>query len=78
MRWTIRLLRGVDSFLDDWRGTEARPGVPARPGVLARLGALELRVDEIAGRLGDVERELRLNGGTSLRDAVHRIEQRLG
>ena len=55
-----RLHRTRD-FLDDWSGTPARPGVKARPGVMERLES--------------IEGQLRPNGGTSMHDAVNRIEQ---
>lgn len=59
----------VEDFVDDWQGTEARPGVPARLGVMSRLGAIE-------DRLARVEHELYPNSGASLRDAVDRVDQR--
>ncbi|MFI8810534.1 MULTISPECIES: hypothetical protein [unclassified Streptomyces] len=66
----IRQIMGrVDEFVDDWNGTQARPGVPGRPGVMARL-------DGIEERLGRVEHELHPNSGGSLRDAVDRVDVR--
>lgn len=59
----------VEDFVDDWQGTGARPGVPARPGVMSRLGAIE-------ERLARVEHELHPNSGSSLRDAVDRVDER--
>ena len=56
-------LADVREFLADWRGEPARPGRPASPGVPERLAGIE-------GRVGEVERELRTNGGSTLRDAV--------
>ncbi|MFF0744225.1 hypothetical protein ACFYVL_27885 [Streptomyces sp. NPDC004111] len=64
-----QLARRVEDFVDDWQGTEARPGVPARPGVMTRLGAIE-------EQLAAVEHELHPNSGGSLRDAVDRVDQR--
>lgn len=65
-----RLLRGiralinrVDQFLEDWIGVPDRPGVPGRRGVMERLEW--------------VEHELKPNSGTSLRDAVNRVEKQL-
>ena len=58
-------------LLADWHGSPERPGVPARPGVLARLAAM----DE---RLASVEGQLTRNGGSSMRDAVDRVENKLG
>ncbi|MEU8758551.1 hypothetical protein [Streptomyces sp. NPDC048659] len=67
---SIRRIGGkFEDFVDDWQGTEARPGVPARPGVMSRLGAIE-------DRLASVEHELHPNSGASLRDAVDRVDQR--
>lgn len=62
-----RTWRRVQDFLDDWRGEPARPGVPARQGIMARLEWIEQRV-------AMVEREVRPNGGRSLKDQVTRIE----
>ncbi|MEU5330928.1 hypothetical protein [Streptomyces parvus] len=59
----------VEDFVDDWQGTGPRPGVPARPGVMTRLGAIE-------ERLARVEHELHPNSGSSLRDAVDRVDER--
>lgn len=66
-RWVVRRVRGLGEFLEDWRGVPARPGFPARPGVPARLESIERRV---AG----IEKELHPNSGSTLRDAVTRIE----
>ena len=62
-----RVLKQFGDTLDDWRGEPERPGVPGRPGVMTRLAKIEA--------------ELRPNHGSSLRDAVNRIEaavQRIG
>lgn len=56
------LVHGVGQFLEDWNGEPERPGVsPAKPGVMARLSA--------------IEHELHPNGGSSMRDAIDRLEQ---
>lgn len=55
-----RMLREIVAFREDWYGESARPGVPARKGVMERLA--------------DIDGQLRTNGGSSLRDAVSRIE----
>lgn len=63
-----RLLRRLGEFLDDWRGEDARPGVPRRPGVPER-------VERIERRLGTVEAEMKPDHGASMRDAVDRVER---
>ncbi|MFE9834088.1 hypothetical protein ACFYP4_02895 [Streptomyces sp. NPDC005551] len=64
----LRLIRSVakrvDEFMDDWNGIPERPGHEARPGVMSRLNW--------------IEHELKPNSGSSLRDAVNRIESELG
>jgi hypothetical protein len=55
-----RMFDKVDEFIDDWRGTPARPGVSGRSGVMERLD--------------NIEHQLKPNSGESLRDAVNRIE----
>lgn len=54
------LLRKLGHFLDDVAGEPARPGVPARPGLMERIAT--------------VEHELTTNSGSSVKDAVKRIE----
>ena len=58
-----RLARQNDEFREDWYGTPARPGRDAVPGVPARLAL--------------IEKELKPNSGSTLRDAINRVEQRL-
>jgi hypothetical protein len=57
-----------DLFLEDWHGTEARPGRPAVPGIMQRMVDLEegLRI---------IRHEVFPNSGGSLRDAVDRLEK---
>lgn len=62
-RWMWRLGRRTGHFLDDWNGEAPRDGEVGRPGALARLGA--------------VEKELKPNGGSTLKDAVSRLEANL-
>lgn len=60
-RWMLRTLRKLGDFLEDWSGEPPRPGVPGRPGVMDRLARIEA--------------QLKPNGGSTLRDAVSRIEE---
>jgi hypothetical protein len=61
-----QLLTEVRLMMADFQGTPARPGVRAVPGNLERLQILE---DAVAA----IDRELRTNGGGSLRDLVLRV-----
>lgn len=58
-----RLARQNDEFREDWYGVPARPGRSAIPGVPERLAR--------------IEKELQPNGGSSMRDAVGRLEAKL-
>ena len=61
---TIRIfLTWLDKFRRDWEGEEAEPGRDKVPGVMERLNRLD--------------GELSNNGGSSLKDAVQRIEKKL-
>lgn len=60
-RGVRRILQAVEDFTEDWNGTPARPGVPGRAGVMERLDK--------------IEHELYPNSGSSLRDAVNRVER---
>jgi hypothetical protein len=53
----------LDKFRRDWEGEEAEPGRDRVPGVMERLNRLD--------------GELSNNGGSSLKDAVQRIEKKI-
>ncbi|MFB6943178.1 hypothetical protein ACFWGL_17210 [Streptomyces sp. NPDC060286] len=78
VRSARRLAARLDDFVDDWTGVAGRPGVPERPGIMARLARIEEQGDEHAARLARIEHEVYPNSSRSLRDAVDRIEERLG
>lgn len=59
-----KFFKALNGFIRDWAGTSAEPGRPKVPGVMERL-------NEIDGALKN-------NGGTSIKDAVDRIEIRVG
>lgn len=63
------LLRRTGHFLDDWIGEPERGGQIARPGVLEQITTL--RQEQL--RLSS---EMQHNSGSTLRDAVRRIEQK--
>lgn len=52
--------QNLDNFIEDWHGTPAREGRDAIPGVMQRLN--------------NIDGELTHNGGSSVKDAVQRIE----
>ena len=52
--------KNLDNFIEDWHGTSARDGRRAVPGVMQRLN--------------NIDGELTHNGGSSVKDAVQRIE----
>ena len=56
----VRFLRRVGHFLDDFYGEDKRPGQAQRPGLMQRMQTIEA--------------EMHPNGGSSMRDAINRIE----
>jgi hypothetical protein len=62
-RKTRALMDALDLFTTDWFGEKARPGHKAVPGVMDRLQTLE--------------NELTHNGGTSMKDALKRVEDKI-
>ena len=64
------LIKRFIHFLDDYFGEEARPGFPGRPGMQERLAFME---KEIKG----ISYEMKPNSGSSIKDAIARIEKRL-
>lgn len=65
-----KLTKRFIHFLDDYFGEEARPGFPGRPGMQERLRKIEEDVDHISY-------EMKPNSGSSIKDAINRIEKRL-
>jgi hypothetical protein len=61
VRKAHKLLDSWSSFVRDWNGEPEEPGREAVPGVMQRLNKLD--------------GELSHNGGTSLKDAVDRLEK---
>lgn len=45
IRWLTRTARQIDQLLEDWNGTQPRPGVQARPGVMERLEKIEAALE---------------------------------
>ena len=70
IRKTTILVKRFIHFLDDYFGEEERPGFPGRPGMQERLGYMESEISCISY-------EMRPNSGTSIKDAINRIEKRL-
>lgn len=60
---TKALMNALDLFTKDWFGDEGDHLHPRKPGMLERMTK--------------VEAELKHNGGSSIKDAVRRIEQKL-
>jgi len=67
MRGFWNLTRQFLDFIREWKGVPESHGRVAQPGVLDRLAFLEKS-------LLDVSKQVHLNNGSSLRDAVVRIE----
>ena len=68
--WLEYVLILSADVLDDYFGEEERPGFEGRPGMQERLGYME---SEIAC----ISYEMRPNSGSSIKDAINRIEERL-
>jgi hypothetical protein len=54
---------GWDDFMRDWKGEQPEPGRDAAPGVMERLN--------------NIDGEFKKNSGSTLKDAVARIERKL-
>ena len=60
VRKTRSMMEWLEKFRRDWEGEEASPGRDKVPGVMERLNRLD--------------GELSNNGGSSMKDAIERIE----
>ena len=64
LRKTRSMMTWLEKFRRDWEGEPGGPGRDPVPGVMERLNRLD--------------GELSNNGGSSLKDAIERIEKTLG
>jgi hypothetical protein len=60
---TKHLLDSLSRFTTDWFGEEAAPGRDKVPGVMERLN--------------NIDGELKHNGGSTMKDAIRRVEKKL-
>ena len=65
----FKFIQSATRFMDDWYGNEEHPGV------VARLAEGNARFDKIEEEIGTIKAELFTNGGSSVRDAINRIEE---
>ncbi|GLH97336.1 hypothetical protein [Phytohabitans aurantiacus] len=84
-RWVLRRARQLGHLLDDVLGEPEREGQPARPSLMARVASIEQKQGEQAAtsraldrRVAGIERELRPNGGSSVKDQITAIVQATG
>jgi len=80
----FKIVKRFIHFLDDFVGEEERPGQERKPGVSERLFGLENCVTSISEKFDhmnekvvSIEKELHPNHGSSMRDAIDRIQVRL-
>lgn len=64
-----RLSKTWFKFIEDWNGHDDEPGI------VERLKQGDQRFDKIETEIGFIKAELFTNGGSSMRDAINRIEK---
>ena len=65
----VRVTKTWYTFIDDWYGSEEKPGI------VERLNDGQDHFNKIDIELATIKAELFNNGGSSLRDAIDRIEK---
>lgn len=65
----FKFIQSTTRFMDDWYGTEEFPGV------VMRLAHGNARFDKLEQEISTIKAELFTNGGSSVRDAINRIEE---
>lgn len=70
-------IRKFMHLIDDLVGEEERPGMPARPGLMERVGTIEGKQDDLQAAVRVVQHEVTTNHGSSLKDAVKDVQERL-
>jgi hypothetical protein len=69
IRLFIKITKTWYTFIDDWYGSEEKPGI------VERLNDGQDHFNKIDTELATIKDELFNNGGSSLRDAIDRIEK---
>lgn len=69
IRIIMKVTKSWFNFIDEWYGTEEKPGITQR------LNDGQAHFNKIDIELATIKSELFNNGGSSLRDAIDRIEQ---
>lgn len=77
LRKIFKIVKRIIHFLDDYFGSDERPGFDKVPGVAERIKNIEENLGYMCLRLDTVEKELTPNHGTSIKDAINRIDKRL-
>lgn len=62
-KWSKTFDQNWNKFMRDWAGEPAAPGRDAVPGVMERLN--------------NIDGELKHNGGSTMKDAMRRVENKL-
>lgn len=73
----IKFVKKIIHFLDDFIGEEERPGQAARPGFSQRLFNMENCMSSVKDDIEQIKIEMQPNSGSTIRDAINRIEKRL-
>ncbi len=68
-----RWLKRIDFFLNDFFGEPPRDGYPGRHGVMSRLETIEDNQRRTEKELA-ILRELKPNGGNSIKDQMNRMD----
>jgi hypothetical protein len=53
IHWIATRAKKLDTFLEDWNGTPARPGVCAVPGVMQRLDQQDVQIASLKWHVGN-------------------------
>jgi hypothetical protein len=70
-----KLARRLFSLLDELAGEPAEYGRPAKPGLIQKVDTITDQLAEMRLEVTHMKHELFPNSGTSLRDAVDRLER---
>jgi hypothetical protein len=79
--WFVR--KGIPAARKFWRAVDQLVGVPAegrraaQPGLFERMDAQDAALEDQSAVLEKIRHEVEFNDGSSVKDAVNRIEKRL-
>lgn len=73
----VRWFKRLRDLWEDVNGAPGRPGVPGLPSIRESVAHMNDKIDSMSQRVEDIEKEIKHNGGGSIKDVVHSLDEKI-